>query len=240
MHQYIVETDVLEANLRYLLEQAGDAAFYAVVKGNGYGLGLEALSRFLWDHGVTRFAVTEVPEVRALRQAFPEAEILMLRETGIPEELEALIGLDAVLTLGTVSTAEGAAQTAERLNKTAVCHLKTDTGMGRYGFLPDQAGTAARIYGLPRIQVAGCYTHFHSAFSDEGETRRQFADFQRFLDGRHHRLLRPGCARLRGRRIQAGAAGDAAGPVLRPPLQPCPGNDRRRHQRRPAPLAGRR
>ena len=192
MKAYIVEQDRLRANAAALMELAGDAAVYGVVKGDGYGLGLLPLSSLLWDCGIRRLAVTEVHEARALRERFPEAEILMLRETGLPEEITQLMEAGAVLTVGSPETAQAVSRAAEVQGNACPCHVKIDTGMGRYGFFPEDLDGIAAIYDDPNLAVQGIYTHFHSAFSDEKATRAQFEAFQQALAGLEQRGIRPG------------------------------------------------
>lgn len=193
MNAYIVEQSVLTQNLNSLLERAGDAAVYGVIKGNGYGLGLIPMAQILWEQGVTRFAVTEISEVRALREAdFPQAEILMLRETALTEELEALLELDAVATVGCVETADAMEAVATAAERKFPCHAKIDTGMGRYGFLPGDTDTVAAIYRREYLEVQGIYTHFHSAFSSEKDTRTQFSAFQAVLSALETAGIAPG------------------------------------------------
>lgn len=191
MKAYIVERAALEQNLRFLQAQAGDAVIYGVIKGNGYGLGLVPMARLLWENGVTRFAVTEVTEVRALREAgFDQAEILMMRETGLPEELEELYRLGAVATAGCPETAARMAAVAQ--GKPFPCHVKIDTGMGRYGFLPGDTAAIAQVYRTDGLQVQGIYTHFYSAFDGEKATRAQFAAFSGVLDFLTREGIAPG------------------------------------------------
>ena len=193
MKSYIVEQDKLSANIRFLLEKAGETAVYGVIKGDGYGLGLIPMAKELWNGGIRRFAVTEPEEVHALRQAgFDSAEILMLRETGLESELRALIADGAVLTVGSAETARIVAELGETLGIRCVCHVKIDTGMGRYGFLPEDLDGIAAVYSTEHLNVQGIYTHFHSAFSDEAATRRQFAAFQQVLSGLEKRGIAPG------------------------------------------------
>lgn len=191
MKAYIVERAALEQNLRFLQEQAGDAVIYGVIKGNGYGLGLIPMARLLWENGVTRFAVTEVTEVRALREAgFDQAEILMMRETGLPQELEELYRLGAVTTVGCPETAARMAAVAQE--RPFPCHVKIDTGMGRYGFLPGDTAAIAQVYRTDGLQVQGIYTHFYSAYDNEQATRAQFAAYQGVLDFLQKEGIAPG------------------------------------------------
>ena len=88
MKQYVVDLGLLARNTQILVEKAGSAAVYGVVKGNGYGLGLLPMAQTLRESGVTRFAVADPSEATALRQGgFTREEILMLRETRLETEL---------------------------------------------------------------------------------------------------------------------------------------------------------
>ncbi len=193
MKAYIVERSRLTENVRFLLEKAGQAAVYGVIKGNGYGLGLETMAEILFSCGVTRFAVTEPSEVRRLRQAgFDSAELLMLRETGLEEELRALMEDRAVITVGCPATAQAADRLAAELGIRCPCHVKIDTGMGRYGFLPEDIEGISAVYRLPHLEVRGIYTHFNRAYDNEKATRAQFAAFQGVLSGLEQRGISPG------------------------------------------------
>ena len=92
MTGYMVSRSRLRHNLQVLRQRAGGTPIWAVVKGNGYGLGTQALAEFLLAEGITRFCVTE-PTDAAKLAALPGAarEILMLRETVDPDELRALL-----------------------------------------------------------------------------------------------------------------------------------------------------
>lgn len=54
--------------------------------------------------------------------------------------------------------------------------------MGRYGFLPENTEDILAVYRMEHLMPTGIYTHFHSAFSSESDTRSQFAAFSKALD----------------------------------------------------------
>lgn len=64
MKECIVDTTVIRKNTEVLKALAGESEIWAVVKGDGYGLGLEAMAGLLYDCGISRFAVSE-PRGRA-------------------------------------------------------------------------------------------------------------------------------------------------------------------------------
>ena len=113
MNAYVVDRKALEQNIQVLREKAGNTPIYGVIKGNGYGLGLIPMARILRDSGIDRFAVTGLEEVCALREAgFAEEEILMMRATCIPEELEVLLEQNATATIGSLECAVALNQAA--------------------------------------------------------------------------------------------------------------------------------
>lgn len=183
MNTYVVNRKDLLYNIETIKNHAGEAVFYGVIKGNGYGLGLLPMAEALRESGVDHFAVTEVHEVAALREAgYQQEEILMIRATALPQELESLHRLNAVISISDMACAKAAQEVAERLGSPFSCHLKIDTGMGRYGFYPGCEDEMAEAYGMRMLHFTGIYTHFHSAFCNEAETWNQFQQFLRVCD----------------------------------------------------------
>ena len=53
-------------------------------------------------------------------------------------------------------------------------HIKIDTGMGRYGFFPEDTEKILDVYRYhDNLSVSGIYTHFHSSFGKPKKTYRQ-------------------------------------------------------------------
>ena len=66
MKAYVVDSAAVRSNLQQLQTRAGSAVLWAVLKGDGYGLGLLPMAAICREAGVTHFAVTEVSEVSRL------------------------------------------------------------------------------------------------------------------------------------------------------------------------------
>lgn len=179
MKAYIVEREDLVQNIRYLQKKAGGVPIWAVLKGNGYGIGLLPLARLLAEEGVRHFCVTELREVQQLREnGFADAQILMLRSTADPAEIDQLLDLNAILTVGSQEAAVAVNGVAAQRADVAEVHLKIDTGMGRYGFLPNETEKMISVYQyMKSVAVTGVYTHFSCAFCDDKLTKRQYDTF---------------------------------------------------------------
>lgn len=183
MKRYYVDKAALEHNIRLIRERAGEKIVWGVIKGDGYGLGVVNMARVLHDNGVRHFAVTDVAEVRALREAGFDCPVLMMSATCDESEIRALLELRAILTVSSEEDAGRMDRIAAELGITGQAHVKLDTGMGRFGFLPGQLETVRRLYGAyPNLNFAGIYTHFYNSSSEE-PTRTQFAAFQAAVEG---------------------------------------------------------
>ena len=131
MKKLVIEREAVKNNITVVKDRAGSACIYAVLTGDGFGAGITELAQLLREEGVGRFAVSEPAEAAALRRAgFVEEELLMLRSTTDRDELEQLIDLNAVCTIGSYDTGVALNGLAEARSTVAEAHIRIDTGMG--------------------------------------------------------------------------------------------------------------
>ena len=196
LRRYIADRDILQHNIRLIREIASKTHIWAVLKGNGYGLGLINMAQMLHEQNIDRFCVADVEEVRALCNAgFGRCRILMLQPTQNPELLRELVSLNVICTVSCLEDALALNEIAERTGRTAEVHVKVDTGMGRYGFKPEETEQILQVYAaMEHLYVSGIYTHFSCSGCSKRKTRRQFALFQRLLED------------LKARKIELGEA----------------------------------
>ena len=143
MSQIIIEEEKLQHNIERIKEriqnrtddQGNPVKIIAVLKGNAYGMGATLLAQKLNDCGIDMFAVTEVAEAIELRKEGFQNEILILNGTSIPEEIEKIVDYNLTATIGSAESARRLNQVAKQKHKMVKCHLKIDTGFGRFGFL---------------------------------------------------------------------------------------------------------
>lgn len=184
MKAYIVDRAALSKNIQTIRNAAGDSVVWAVLKGNGYGLGILPMARMMHDNGIDHFAVTEVKEAEALRDGgYANDTILMLRSTANRDEINALLDMNVILSIGSYDTAVAVNGVAGERADIAEVHLNVDTGMGRYGFLPSETDKMISVFEyMKNLAVSGIYTHFHSAFCSHKATKDQFALFMHTVE----------------------------------------------------------
>ena len=190
--RYIVETDKIAHNIARIRERAGEAVVYAVVKCDGYGTGCRNLTRVCAENGLRRFAVTEVREARAVVAETVPEELLMLTSVTSLSDVKDLDDCGASFTVASEADAVLLQRYCAKETKQVCAHIKIDTGMGRRGFLPEQAEEVkALYYRFPEIRFTGIYTHFGHAF-DPKATKRQYDKFCSVLEALKKEGIDPG------------------------------------------------
>ena len=193
MKTYIVEKEAILHNLNLLKKKADGTPIWAVLKGNGYGLGVRPMAELCLAEDIRRFAVTELSEALTIRELCADARILMLRPTTDPEEMQRMLDLDVIATIGSTEDAAALSALAGQRGAVAEAHLKIDTGMGRYGFLPDELEKILSIYRYhDHLAVSGIYTHFHSSFGKEKITMAQAETFRQVVKAIEDAGVEPG------------------------------------------------
>lgn len=175
----VVQKDRLLYNLS-LIRSLSEAEVVPVLKGNGYGLGDTELARLYVEAGVKTLAVSTIDEAERVCAAAPEAEVLLLSPYRSEEEAKRVVSSGATAAVGSY---EGAALLDRLAGEAGVkcrAHLAFDTGMGRFGFLPEEterAVAAAKDFG--NLEIAGCFTHFSNSFGKKGKSaKKQFSLFE--------------------------------------------------------------
>ena len=190
-----METAAVRYNLDRLVTLAGKTPIWAVLKGNGYGLGAGEMAKLCHEAGIRRFAVTEISEALDIRMQFAQAEILMLRPTTDPGELQQMLDLEIIATISCSAEAAALNSLALQRGTVAEVHVKVDTGMGRYGFMPHETEKILSVYRHnDHLAVSGIYTHFHSAFCNEASVFAQADAFRGVLRALIDAGVEPGAA----------------------------------------------
>lgn len=183
MGRYIVNKADFIDNIHTIQTYAESVPIWAVVKGNGYGLGIASMVSLFLSQNIDHFCVSEVEDVQTIREiGGQQVQILMMQPTTDPNLLSSLITMDAVCTISSWEDAVNLNNAALMLGKKANAHLKIDTGMGRYGFSPKETIQILNIFQyLDGISISGTYTHFAAA-SNQKKTKQQYNEFLHILN----------------------------------------------------------
>ncbi len=179
-----VDLDAIAHNVQAIKSFVGPAVeLIAVVKANAYGHGTLRTSQTALAHGADRLAIGRVDEGVALRQAGITAPILVLSYS-MPSEAEAAVAHDLTLAVTELPVAEALSAQARAQGKRLPIHVKVDTGMGRFGLLPDEVlPFVQRLAALPGLVLEGLFTHFSTADAiDKTYAQAQFEAYRRVLD----------------------------------------------------------
>jgi len=175
-----IDLDAIAHNVQAIKAHIGPrVTLMAVVKADAYGHGALEVAQTALRHGASRLAVGRADEGIYLRQAGIVAPILVMTYTS-PDEIEGALRHDLTLTLSDLEPARLVSATANRLGRVATVHVKVDTGMGRFGLLPDEVlPFMQEVAALPGIRIEGLYTHFAVAdLADKDYTLLQLRRFQ--------------------------------------------------------------
>lgn len=107
----------------------------------------------------------------------------MLRPLHEAEELAQLLKHNIIATISSLADAQALESMAAQLEQSGQAHLKFDTGMGRYGFLPEELDQLRAVLdNLQHIAITGVYTHFSCAFCSRQKTEAQYRLFRSMID----------------------------------------------------------
>ncbi|NPA06303.1 MAG: alanine racemase [Chloroflexi bacterium] len=175
-----VNLPAYRANLRAIQTFVGPRVqIFAVVKANAYGHGLVPMARAALQAGARRLVVHRLDEALQLRASGIQAPILILgyvplaaaRWVAQHRLTPTVITLEFLEALSAHTPADAVSEV----------HINVDTGMGRYGLLPDEVVPFLRAAAsIPRVRIEGIYTHFATA--DEADRTYMLQQWRVFQD----------------------------------------------------------
>ena len=192
MNKLVIEKEKLRHNIEQIKKFATKSGqddngkllkIIAVVKANGYGLGIVEYTKFLIDNGIDFFAVSTIEEALLLRENGIKEKILMLSSTAIKEDVEKLVENNIIITIGSQNDVKIAEEVASEKNVKIKAHLKIDTGFGRYGFIYSNREEMIQVLKeMKNIEIQGTFSHFSISFFDDKYTKLQFERFLKVIE----------------------------------------------------------
>lgn len=169
------------------------------VKADSYGHNAILTSKLAEEAGVEFLAVATVDEGIELRNAGIKCNILLL-SICIPEEYESLFKYEItplIFDLENIKKLSDAADKYLTNNAKFKVQLAVDTGMGRIGCYPDEAGEQAQVINNSNhLILSGMCTHFAVSDSLDKEniefTNKQYEDFEKAIENVKNKGIDPG------------------------------------------------
>jgi alanine racemase len=167
-----IDLGALRRNGAAMARRAG-VPLLPMIKGDAYGLGVEAVVRALdrlepWGYGIA--TVAEGEELRRLGVARPVVVFTPLLKHDLPRARAARL----TPTLGFAEEIEAWKQSGG-----GAWHLSIDTGMSRAGIPWREVASIRTI--VESFSPEGAFTHFHSAELDDGTMKEQEDRFRQAI-----------------------------------------------------------
>ena len=150
----VIDLGRVRHNVTYLKGLTGPSCkFMAVVKANAYGHGEAQVARAALSAGADCLGVALVEEAERLRDERFDCPVYLLFEPP-PEGASRAVEMDTICSVYTEEFARALSEAALDQGKTALVHVKVDSGMHRVGVAPGRASAFATAIDTPRIALA--------------------------------------------------------------------------------------
>ena len=160
--------------------------FCAVVKSNAYGHGIAEITNILKDSNVDFFAVASIHEAIYLASLAVKQPTLIFEplNESTPHDLIHICAKEYFhCTIASLEAMKFVQGILAGSNNVLNLHVNIETGMGRCGLEPTQAGELIKIIDdSQNFELAGVYTHFANADEEDlTYSRQQLTTFNDFL-----------------------------------------------------------
>jgi len=171
----------LEANIETVRKKLGKTKLLAVVKADAYGHGAVAISSRASAMGVDFLGVGIVEEGIELKNAGIQVPIVILSQE-LEERVEEIVRYNLLPTVCSRNFLEALNREGKRQKRVVNLSVMLDTGMGRYGFSPDEFIYFLKlIKKMDWVEIAGVMSHLPVAGVDEEFTREQIIEFKNLI-----------------------------------------------------------
>ncbi|TAN37593.1 MAG: alanine racemase [Verrucomicrobia bacterium] len=168
-HSWVeVDLGALTDNLRLLQKRLSpQTELMLVLKANAYGHGALEIGRCAQQNGVNWFVTAHLQEALGIKPAVDGAKILVMGVVA-PNAVETLAAQHIIPVITSEEHAVALNAEAGAHSLRLPVHVKLDTGMGRLGFLWQEADAVLpRVAALPNLEIQGLCSHFAAVDPDD-------------------------------------------------------------------------
>ncbi len=149
----------MQHNVRVWKRRLAGRGLWAVVKSDGYRMGMLRAARACVAAGAERLCVIDVAEASALRSGGLEVPIVQICTTPLAD-LDTALRLGVIVTTDDIAGARELARLAAASGVVAKAHVAVDTGSGWSGVIPSVIGPfASEAATLRGVDWEGAWTH---------------------------------------------------------------------------------
>ncbi len=188
LSEALVSLGNLRHNIECIRELTGKhCRIMGIVKANAYGHGAPEVTATLESAGVRDFGVANIQEAIELRERHrlrDDSRVLAFAAP-LPQQVELYLRHGVEITICDRASADAASAVASATGGRLRVQVKVDTGMGRLGVSPEEAGSLLEaVERAPNLELTGIYTHFAESHEPEGFTEVQLERFLK-VTGEH-------------------------------------------------------
>jgi alanine racemase len=179
-----IDLDAVAFNVRNIKKKLGQGVeLMVIVKADGYGHGAYPVACVALENGADSLGVAILEEGVELREKGVKAPIANL----YPEphqRAKKIVEYDLEQVVTDLKLVKNLSQEALKQNKSCNIYIEIDTGLGRYGVLPeDTRMLAKKIKTLPNIRLKGVLSQFSTADAKKKDfAYKQLRVFKNTLD----------------------------------------------------------
>lgn len=178
-----IDRAALMHNVSLFKSFVGRNAFLGVVvKSNAYGHGLHLITQLLDDNDdVSWFCVGYLSEALQLRELGVKKPLLVM--SCIDDDPLKACNLNIHFIVGDMQKLTTLSYAGQKTNAVFDIHLKIDTGLSRFGVIPQEACDMIKVIKqMKKINLAGLCTHFaESQNADQSFTQYQIDCFEKVI-----------------------------------------------------------
>jgi alanine racemase len=178
-----VSQSAINHNIEYYKNKIGSAnKLAAVIKGNGYGHGLQEMGYLCEkNNAVSLLCTANLSEALLLRSRNISKSILVLGYADCNPMYA--IKKNIAFMIDTLEYANMLNEIAKEHSYQFKVHIKVDTGLSRLGIFPHEAlSFIKQIQKYPYLTIDGIYSHFVAATSDSELTEKQLNTFIKTIE----------------------------------------------------------
>jgi alanine racemase len=179
-----IDLSILEENYKTIKAKVlPETGILCVVKADAYGHGAVEVCRRIESIGISYLGVATIDEAVDLRANGINSPILVMSGIMPWDDISVFLQQDVTPVVYELSVLMKLSSLAKSFSKPLKIHLKFDTGMGRLGFMPDDASLVINhLAGVDNIHVEGLMSHFSSSEIRDAHGIGQINTFKKIIE----------------------------------------------------------